>query len=322
MKPVIASLLAGMIAAVTTPARAEGVVAEGWNAAAACIPDIEKLCGGVTPGGGRIKACIKQHIGELSPACFDDVLTLAVGLADAPTIKLNPGPVAGQEVHTPYARDYAYCEIAPIIKTESGVVAAFYNTTGTTGPTGGCPPQVFAGIVPKELASKLGAATVYMNPTPQTARRHWVMDQNWVYAVGETVDFGGVASTWMATMRPEDMLTALNTGPYQPTEIRRKSKYLYAKGSTVFLLRAPDGKVWVMQSYASEIDPSLTIDQLPNLGGKLKSLPAGWAFQAKTLDQDLTVDPRNAGGLAHIVRDELHDVYEGCGFDAACNFVP
>ena len=76
-----------------------------------------------------------------------------------------------------------------------------------------------------------------------------------------------------------------------------------------------------MQSYASEVDPKLSFDQLSQLGSRLK-LPAGWTFEAKTLDQDLTVDPRNANGLAHIIRDELHNVYEGCGFDAACNYVP
>ena len=32
-------------------------------------------------------------------------------------------------------------------------------------------------------------------PDAQTARRHWVMDQNWVYEVGETVDFFGVKAT-------------------------------------------------------------------------------------------------------------------------------
>jgi hypothetical protein len=67
----------------------------------------------------------------------------------------------------------------------------------------------------------------------------------------------------MASMRPEEMLSTLNAGPYDPTEIHRKSKYLYAKGSIVFLLRAPHGKVWVMQPcgkvhcFADGVDPVL-----------------------------------------------------------------
>jgi len=76
-----------------------------------------------------------------------------------------------------------------------------------------------------------------------------------------------------------------------------------------------------MQSYATEVDKDLSFDQLSNLASKL-SLPEGFKFEVKTLTKDLTIDPRKADGLAHIVRDNLHDVYEGCGFDAACNYTP
>ena len=35
----------------------------------ACKADEERLCKGTKPGGGRIIQCLKQHEGELSPAC-------------------------------------------------------------------------------------------------------------------------------------------------------------------------------------------------------------------------------------------------------------
>jgi hypothetical protein len=38
-------------------------------AARACRPDIRQLCGNVPPGQGRIKACMKEHIAELSEPC-------------------------------------------------------------------------------------------------------------------------------------------------------------------------------------------------------------------------------------------------------------
>src|SRR5262249_27636087 len=34
-----------------------------------CSSDIRSLCSGVQPGGGRIRACVKEHINELSEPC-------------------------------------------------------------------------------------------------------------------------------------------------------------------------------------------------------------------------------------------------------------
>lgn len=220
------------------------------------------------------------------------------------------------EVYQPKARDLAYCEIAPVLGTAPNLVAQFYNTSK---PGDYCPLDKMEAIDSKKLAAELGADFVYMNPTPQTARRHWVMDQLWIFKGGETVDFHGVKATWMASMSPE-LMKGMIKGPWTRGEIHRESKYLYVKGSQVFLLRGPDGKTWVMQSYAIEVDPNLTMAQLPQLGSKLK-LPDGYKFEVKTLDTDLTIDPRKAGGVAHIIRDDLHDMYEGC-FGATCNYTP
>jgi hypothetical protein len=35
----------------------------------ACKPDIRNFCSQVAPGGGRIKACMKEHLHELSEPC-------------------------------------------------------------------------------------------------------------------------------------------------------------------------------------------------------------------------------------------------------------
>ena len=34
-----------------------------------CKPDIARFCSEVAPGGGRIKACMKAHLPELSEPC-------------------------------------------------------------------------------------------------------------------------------------------------------------------------------------------------------------------------------------------------------------
>lgn len=47
---------------------------EAEQIARACATDIDRLCAGVPPGEGRIKACMKAHVTELSAPCFDAIM--------------------------------------------------------------------------------------------------------------------------------------------------------------------------------------------------------------------------------------------------------
>ena len=225
--------------------------------------------------------------------------------------------IPNHEIHRANARDFAYCEITPVFGKPPNAMAQIYNSSGHGDR---CPANEKAAINPTKLAAELGAEAVFINPTPQTARRHWVMDEFWVYKVGETVDFHGVQATWVASISPE-LMKGMRKGDFVPAEVHRENTYLYAKGRRVFLLHSPDGKTWVMLSYTTEVDTDLSLDQLSNLASKLK-LPNGFRFEIKTLTRDLSIDMRNANGLTHIIRDNLHDIYQGCGFDNACSYIP
>lgn len=284
------------------------------------------------------EAILRKHSAALLLAVLPALLlTWPARAAHAGEIELRPGLIAGRQVHLTDARDSAWCEIAVVIgpppklqlkltpNAPAELYAQLYNTTGTSGPEGGCPADAFAALDGSKLAAALAAEAVFLNPTPQIARRYWVMDELQVYRAGETANFMGVAATWVGAVPPGQVRNAMSA-PYAGVEIHLESRYVYKKGSSVFLLRAPNdnkhgGKTWVMQSYSTEVDSELTLDQLPELRGKLK-LPPGWTFEEQRLSKDLTVDPRNNYGTAHIVRDDLHNVYEGCGFDTACSYVP
>jgi cysteine rich repeat protein len=41
---------------------------------AACDADVQKLCPGIEPGGGRILACLKQHKDAVSDTCKQTIL--------------------------------------------------------------------------------------------------------------------------------------------------------------------------------------------------------------------------------------------------------
>jgi hypothetical protein len=74
-------------------------------------------------------------------------------------------------------------------------VVQFYNKTSTQAATDGCPSGPFAAIDAKKLSRPLSAALTFMNPTPQAARRHWVMNQGWGSEAGETVDFDALGDS-------------------------------------------------------------------------------------------------------------------------------
>lgn len=44
------------------------------EARAACATDIQTLCAGVQPGGGRIFACLKEHKDKVSDGCKKAVM--------------------------------------------------------------------------------------------------------------------------------------------------------------------------------------------------------------------------------------------------------
>jgi hypothetical protein len=56
----------------------------GLQIAEACGGDIDRLCPGVPPGQGRIKACMKEHVSELSAPCFDTLMAAAAARREAP----------------------------------------------------------------------------------------------------------------------------------------------------------------------------------------------------------------------------------------------
>ena len=165
-----------------------------------------------------------------------------------------------------------------------------------------------------------------MNPPKPTAQKWWVVDELYVFAAGETHDFSGIKATWVAKMSVAalEAATKASKTPYQPLTNNQFSKWVFKTGNTVFLLRAPEGKVYVMQAYTNIEDPGPTYEQLPQLGSKLQKLPPRWKYEVKTLDKDLAFDVRKAtpAGLKHLTLDEFGNVYLGCGFDAACNYMP
>lgn len=220
-------------------------------------------------------------------------------------------PQAGKSATLEKARYFGQCEIFLLKGKPGSYEAMVYNTT----PLNDCPPSKFDPIDPAALAKKTGSDLAWKNP-----RRFWTMDRLTIELVGEPRAFDGLMFNFVAnmTMPPKFTPGEGQAGfAYQPTQIRRNSKYEFFKGQQVFMLRSPDGKTWVMQTYTTHTDRALTAAELPNLARRLR-LPQGWQFRAVTLDRDLAITTM---GLANIVPDNLENMYQGC-IDGVCNFDP
>ena len=72
----MAGMRSGLV--ILTALLLSGSVAVAQQASKHCAGDIKTLCAGIQPGEGRIKACIKSHLTNLSQTCEERMLTVAV----------------------------------------------------------------------------------------------------------------------------------------------------------------------------------------------------------------------------------------------------
>lgn len=226
-------------------------------------------------------------------------------------IKINIG-TAGERRHIMGTRGLYFGGMAVLVGIGRNQRAHVY--TATLGE-GDLVPGSIEKIDPKKLAEELGAVAC----VPNTGR-HWTMDEINMH-LGEVVNFHGVNMAWAGDMSADEIMKHMG-GAYEVGKILRNTSWIYKAGNRICLLREPGGLVWVMQEYTKEVDPALTMENVHEIGSKLKNLPEGWIFESKILDKDLILDTRRTGLWASILRDELGNTYECTGFDDMANYIP
>jgi hypothetical protein len=222
-------------------------------------------------------------------------LLLAAGASAAgeppPTPTINGNVIEG-------VRNARYCEIIPIVRDGLHLVATVYNTLGLND----CPAQVLGGITEDAMKQRFGAVTVLLN-----GPRFFLMDSitaSGPTKTGEQIEAGGLSLAERATI--DVGLLDLLHRPYREQTINRDTVYRFKAGLPVFMLEAPDESRYAMQAYAEIVDKTLSYDDLPALGARLK-LPSGWRYSTMTPDQDLVL---GANGKATVIQDELENTYQ------------
>ncbi len=314
----IGLMLGVLLAVLASSAIAEDRLMEGLTIVRECFGDIKRVCSGVVPGEGRIKACVKEKLTQLSPPCFDALVSALATNLEPPA---DWGPKKVMRFNN--LRGVRYCElnfIYPDLATED-LYTEMFNSSGLNNqanPKDTCPTAVWAKVNAKALAKEHGVLGVWKN-----GPRGWTMD--WIeLPVGDVQTFDGWQARWMArpTIPKGIDPHVKGSSAYKPLVVKRTSTMTFEKGKAVFILDDPQGTPWVMQAWAAIVDPKLTYEQLPQLGSKLKPAP-GWKFRVAILNRDLTI--RAIDGWAHIMQDDLQNTYDQCFEEkgqAACNFKP
>jgi hypothetical protein len=130
-----------------------------------------------------------------------------------------------------------------------------------------------------------------------------------VREAGDDKTFGDITGTWIGVVGAATLMQATDQVSYEPAYAYSTNTFTFARGSEVYLLDAPDGEAFIMQSFARHWNPTVTESDFAHLYRWL-DLPERWGFRAEKLDQDLEVSP-NPDNLAHVLQDDLHNAYLG-----------
>lgn len=195
--------------------------------------------------------------------------------------------------------DVRYCEVLTVTVAAGGTTAEVWGTQGLND----CPEDAFSGIDPAATAAELGVTIALPN-----GPRYWVLDEivaNELAGSGERREFNGIEMRSIATVDLGEGVP--DRRPYTEVAVERDTEFGFSEGREIYELSAPDGSVYVMQSYSVEVDPTLTADSLAGLGDRL-ALPEGWTFTSRVLDEELVVE--DVEGIASVIQDELTNSYQ------------
>jgi hypothetical protein len=174
--------------------------------------------------------------------------------------------------------------------------AGVYNTLGLND----CPAEKWSSLDPARLKKEWNVAAIVLN-----GPRYFIMDRNAIQAPGKVESFDGLDARLLAQL--EIKPNSSNRIPYTENGVQRQNRYVYERGKNIYELLAPDGRVYVMQSYSQEVDKELNEAALLTLADRLK-LPSGWKYRTRTLDEDLVIE--NVAGKAYVIQDELENTYQ------------
>ena len=195
-------------------------------------------------------------------------------------------------------RGQRYCEV--LIGEGNllqGIGFDVYNTIGLNL----CPQEEWAELSEKKIKRKWDVDFVKLN-----GPRFWTMDCMKSTLLNPTiVSFDGIEMRKAGILKIGFKEIFGKRSIYKERKVRRNSVWIFYPHELVYELVSSDSKVYVMQSYSTEVQ-NLNLESLKNLKSQLK-LPRGWNFRARLLSEELNVPiPK---GLATVIQDDFYNSY-------------
>ena len=164
-----------------------------------------------------------------------------------------------------------------------------------------CPQELWDTLDATEIAAETGALAVKLN-----GPRYWVLD-----GMGQKVDsmepvlrdFNGLMMRRIAVV---DLGESPVVTPYSDVHVERGAVFFFDAGRPVYELVDPTGLSYVMQAYCIGVDPKTDEASLLTLGDRL-SMPEGWAYRVRILEDELVVDTTDK--IATVLQDEFENSY-------------
>jgi len=194
-------------------------------------------------------------------------------------------------------RGVRYGEVLAMFLRESGLEAEVYGTQMLND----CPQEQWQTLDADVIAEEMGAVLVKLN-----GPRYWLLDGLGAkVAVVEPVfrDFNGITMRRIAVV---NLGANYSPGSYVERKINRGAVFFWDAGKKVYELVNSDGVVYVMQARCIGVDTTMSEASLDTLGDKL-SLPAGWSYRVRVLNEELVVD--TTAHVATVLQDEFENTY-------------
>jgi len=190
-----------------------------------------------------------------------------------------------------------YCELLGVT-LDGGTPSA--EVWWTANPAD-CTPNVWD-VDLDQAQEDLGALQIIKN-----GPRYFVMDDIERISNGTAPpmqEVAGIQMIQVASVEANPSQAAQRT-PYEACLVDRSNVFTYDVGTEVYELTSDKGDVYIMQSYAQIVDPTLTADDLPELGSRLE-LPDGWTYTSRVLEEPIVV---TASEPIEVLQDELQNSY-------------